>query len=188
MERKTLDVAWKDAAAGDGVLVGYASTFGNVDKGGDVVVPGAFAETIRDLKASNGIPLLADHVASTASVLGTIYDAKEDARGLVIWARFSSVPTAQEVRTKLREGHLSKLSIGYETLEEAYDERDGNRVRLLRKVKLWETSVVVFPMNPAASVSRVKALDTEPARSAVLADWLVTEELLLALDRNRAAK
>jgi HK97 family phage prohead protease len=173
VERKTLAVAWKAAATG-GSLNGYASTFHNVDRGGDVVVPGAFTDAITEIKAS-GIPLLADHHASTADVLGTIYDAEEDSTGLRISARFASTQRAQDVRQLLVEGHLSKLSIGYETLAESFEDRDGHRVRLLERIKLWETSVVVFPMNNEAVVTSVKQ------RSSDLADRLATEELLLRL-------
>lgn len=154
-ERKALPVEWKADPASGG-LVGYASTFGNVDLGGDLVAPGAFAATIADIKA-NGIPLLADHRADTASVLGTIHDAEEDTTGLQVRARFSSAPSAQEVRTKLLEGHLGKMSIGYEALDYAYEQRDGQQVRILTQIKLWEVSVVVMPMNPEAVIAGVKS-------------------------------
>jgi HK97 family phage prohead protease len=155
MDRLNVPIEWK--AADDGTLEGWASTFGNVDLGSDVVVKGAFKNTIPDVKA-NGIPLLADHVASTASVLGTIFDAQETDKGLRIKARFSSAPSAQDVRTKLLEGHLKSLSIGYEATKYSFTEVDGKTVRNLDEVKLWETSVVVFPMNPEATISRVKSL------------------------------
>ena len=157
MERMTVGVEWKASGADDGTLEGYASTFGNVDLGMDVIEKGAFTDTIRHIK-SEGIPLLADHDASTGSVLGTIYDAREDAHGLLIKARFSSAPSAQDVRTKLVEGHLTKMSIGYEPQKFAFEDRDGQTIRLLQKIALWETSVVVFPMNPQATIERVKSL------------------------------
>lgn len=155
MERTTLSIEWK--SNDDGTLEGYASTFGNVDLGGDVIVPGAFAKTSKEVRQT-GIPLLADHVASTASVLGTIFEAREDRKGLRIKARFSKAASAQDTRTKLLEGHLSKLSIGYEPTKFAFEEREGKTVRLLQEIKLWETSVVVFPMNPEATIERVKSL------------------------------
>lgn len=159
LQHMVVPIEWKADDSGDGnTLVGYASTFGNVDLGGDVVVQGAFTKSVETIKAGNGIPLLADHVASTASVLGTIYDADQNDKGLVIKARISKAPSAQDTAVKLREGHLSKLSIGYETMDDALEDRDGRTVRLLKEVKLWETSVVVFPMNPQATISRVKAL------------------------------
>jgi len=179
LEHLTVPIQWK--AAGDaGTLEGYASTFGNVDLGGDVVVKGAFAKTIANIKA-NGIPLLADHVASTASVLGTIFDASEDETGLKIKAKFSSAPSAQDVRTKLLEGHLDRMSIGYDPVEYAFvDGEDGRQNRKLIEIKLWEASVVVFPMNPEAAVGRVKSLlgsFDEPMRAAVI-DALSTKNTL----------
>lgn len=170
LEHLTVPIQWK--AGGDaGTLEGYASTFGNVDLGGDVVVKGAFVKTIANIK-KNGIPLLADHVASTASVLGTIFDASEDETGLKIKAKFSSAPSAQDVRTKLLEGHLDRMSIGYDPVEYAFvDSDDGSRNRKLIEIKLWEASVVVFPMNPEAAVGRVKSLLgslNEPMRAAVI--------------------
>lgn len=174
MERTTVSIEWKATGDGDGTLEGYASTFGNVDLGGDVIVPGAFKATSAAVRKS-GIPLLADHVASTASVLGTIFDAREDGKGLRIKARFSSAPSAQDTRTKLIEGHLSKLSIGYEPTKFAFEERDGKTVRLLQEIKLWETSVVVFPMNPEATIERVKSLaaDLNPGQRQELAQSIV---------------
>lgn len=147
-------------------LEGYASTFGNVDLGGDVVVKGAFTKTIANIKA-NGIPLLADHMPTVQSVLGTIFDAKQDAHGLKIKALFSTAPSAQDAYIKGTEGHLSKMSIGYEPMDYAYEDREGMRVRLLKEIKLWECSVVVFPMNPEAVIDRVKgwlALADDEAR------------------------
>lgn len=175
LEYLVVPIEWKAADDGDeNTLVGYASTFGNVDLGGDVVVKGAFTKSVETIKAGNGIPLLADHVASTASVLGTIYDAEQDGKGLKITARISKAPSAQDTAVKLREGHLSKLSIGYESMDDAYEDRDGMRVRLLKDIKLWETSVVVFPMNPKATISRVKtfAEGIPAAERKALADML----------------
>ena len=184
LEYLVVPIEWKadSAEGGASTLVGYASTFGNVDLGGDVVMPGAFTKSIQTIKA-NGIPLLADHMASTAALLGTIYDAQEDTKGLIIRARISQAPSAQDTAVKLREGHLSKLSIGYETMEDAYVEMDdGRKVRELRDVKLWETSVVVFPMNPAAAISRVKSLvdALAPEQRKDLYDTLVEAERAVA--------
>lgn len=177
-EYLAVPIEWKAAGGSDGVMEGYASTFGNVDLGGDIVVKGAFKKTIASIKA-NGIPLLADHVASSASVIGTIFDAAEDDKGLKIKARFSSAPSAQDVRTKMSEGHLNKLSIGYQAVDYSYAEMDdGRRVRKLLDVKLFETSVVVLPMNTEAAVTRVKSmLGTmgERMRAAVI-DALATKD------------
>ena len=172
MERLTVPIEWKASTDDSGTLEGYLAVFDNVDLGRDVIVKGAFAKTIAKVK-SDGIPLLADHVASVASVLGTIYDAREDTHGLYIKAKFSSAPSAQDVRIKLIEGHLGSMSVGYEATKFEFGQRDGKTVRFLQEMKLWEGSVVVLPMNPEAIVSRVKSLAgvlDDAARASLAAD------------------
>lgn len=183
MERKTVGCSWKAAGSSSGEIVGYASTFGNVDLGGDVVERGAFASTVKKIKRQ-GIPLLADHVASTANVLGTIFDADEDARGLLIKARFSAADDAQRVRTKLIEGHVSKLSIGYETIRATEGYIDGRPVRFLEEVELHECSVVVFPMNTEAVITGAKAAGGDELLALRLR--LAALDVALALAESRA--
>jgi HK97 family phage prohead protease len=182
LQHLTIPCEWK--STGDtNVLTGYASVFGNVDGGGDVVVRGAFAKSVNRIKA-HGIPLLADHVASTANVLGRIFDAAEDEHGLVIHAKLSSTQSAQDVRTKMREGILSGLSIGYEVLDATYGQQDGHDVRYLNEVKLWETSVVVFAMNEEAMVTSAKAADV-PSRRRLQLDLLEAEvDIVRLLERT----
>jgi HK97 family phage prohead protease len=159
LERITVPIEWK-AEDGDapGTLTGYASTFGNVDLGGDVVAAGAFDKFVQWVNAAkdNGIPLLADHIAATSHVLGTIYAASTDNVGLKIKARLSKAPSVQDVATKMQEGHVNRLSIGYEAMDYAFEDREGLKVRILKEIKLWETSAVVFPMNPKAAIEGVK--------------------------------
>lgn len=162
LEHLTVPIEWKAAGDSSGSLVGYLATW-DLDLGGDQIVKGAFTKTIANIKA-NGIPLLADHYAHTSSVLGTIYDATQDSKGLKIWARFSSAPSAQDVRIKLVEGHLNRMSIGYEPVGYSYkDGPGGSRIRMLEELKLHEGSVVVFPMNTEAAVTQAKSwLDALP--------------------------
>lgn len=159
IQRLIVPVDWK-AASDDGesgTLEGYLSTFGNTDLQGDVIERGAFAKTVNRVN-KDGIPLLADHNASVRDVLGTIVQASEDSHGLKIKARFASDPDSQAVRQKLLDGHLKAMSIGYEPKEWGIrEEADGQRVRVLKEVKLWEGSVVVFPANPEALVGAVKS-------------------------------
>lgn len=157
MDRMTIPMEWK-ATSEDGVLEGYASTFGNVDLGDDMIEDGAFTQTLREDIRGGGIPLLADHMPTTASVLGTIFDGAEDGKGLRVRAKFSAAPSAQDVYVKTREGHIRSMSIGYSAVKFRFEEMDGRQIRVLEQVKLWETSVVVFPMNPEASIERVKSL------------------------------
>jgi len=158
MSRQTLvvPVDWKAADDEDNVLEGYASTFGNTDLQYDVVAKGAFKNSLGRVRKGE-IPYLADHMASVRNVLGTLVDATEDSKGLRIKVRFAGDPDAQAIRQKMMEGHISKMSIGYEPMQWRYESRGEKRVRVLEDVKLWEVSAVVFPANPEAVIERVKS-------------------------------
>jgi HK97 family phage prohead protease len=138
-------------AAGDAWEVsGYASTFGNVDLGGDVIHRGAFADTL----AAGKVRFLYAH--DPGQVLGTVQELKEDERGLFGRFKISRTSLGQDVHTLLRDGALDSFSIGYFPKDFEFDD-DG--VRHLKAIELLETSVVAIPMNPKAVVTGVKSAD-----------------------------
>jgi len=164
-------VEWKTAGS-SGELEGYASVFGNVDQGGDVVLPGAFRKTLADWsRARQPIPLIADHVLSTDGVIGSVHDAHEDGVGLRVKARFSSVPKAQEIRTKMIEGHLSGMSFTYEPVDSYPGKVDGRPVRYLKQLRLFEATITPFPMN-ALALASAKTADADLPESTRL-EWAV---------------
>jgi len=147
-------VEWKAAADGPGELEGYCSVFGNVDQGGDIVLPGAFKKTLADWRRSKQpMPLIADHELSTDGVIGSVRKAAEDGVGLKIHAAFSSDPKAQSVRVKMLEGHLKGMSFAYDTVRHYMGEVAGKPVRYLQELKLFEATVTPFPMNALAVAS-----------------------------------
>lgn len=131
-----------------GTFEGLASTYGNVDLGGDIVEPGAFYKTIQD-KGGN-FPILWQHNSDKPIGIGKVSDS---ANGLVIKGELVlESPTAREAYALLKAGVLKGLSIGYDKVR---DEVKG-AVRHLTELKLWEVSLVTFPMNEMAMVSAVK--------------------------------
>jgi HK97 family phage prohead protease len=159
-EYMTVPVEWKAAAGGDaGELEGYASVFGNVDRGGDVVLPGAFKKTLADWsRAAQPMPLIADHDLSTEGVIGSVRQAREDRIGLWVKAGFSSDPKAQSVRTKMVEGHLKGMSFTYETVRHYMGQVAGKSARFLQELRLFEATVTPFPMNDLAVASAKAAM------------------------------
>ena len=140
-----------------GVFEGYASLFGRADLGGDVVAPGAFADSLRRRGAA-GIRLLWQH--DPAEPIGRWLALTEDARGLHVRGELNlSVARAREVHALMRQGAVDGLSIGYR-VERARSAR-GATLRRLEKLDLWEISVVTFPMLPDARVSGVKLRPAE---------------------------
>ena len=135
-----------------GTFEGYASLFGVADMGRDVVLPGAFADSLR-ARGPKGIKMLWQHEASQP--IGSWEAIVEDARGLKVTGRLNlDVAKAREVLSLMREGSVDGLSIGFRTERSNTDKKTG--IRSLSKIDLWEISVVTFPMLPQARVSAVK--------------------------------
>lgn len=138
----------------DGAFEGYASLFGVVDLGRDVVLPGAFRETL-DLRPPRSVKLLWQHDPSHP--LGVWHDIREDGRGLKVRGQLNlAVAKAREIHALMRSGAVDGLSIGFRTEKFRKDAATG--VRKLEKLDLWEISIVTFPMLPGARVGAVKGL------------------------------
>lgn len=158
MTTKTLDFACEIKVTGDtGVFEGYGSVFSIEDRGGDIVVPGAFTETLAAQKAAGRMPaMLWQH--RQAEPIGIWLGMEEDAVGLKVKGQLA-LKTARgaEAYELMKMGALSGMSIGYRTRDDSYDRVTG--VRSLKKVDLVETSLVTFPMNDASRVSAVKTIE-----------------------------
>ena len=134
----------------DGTVVsGYASLFGLRDQGGDVVLPGAYAKSLKTLAAKGGrVKMLWQH--NPAEPIGIWDEVREDQRGLYVKGRLlTDVARGREAVALIGAGAIDGLSIGYRTVSA---ERDGKGQRLLSELELWEVSLVTFPMLPDARV------------------------------------
>lgn len=136
-----------------GEFEGYASVFGMMDLGRDVVMPGAFRESI-NRRGIGGIKLLWQH--DPAQPLGIWTSLEEDSRGLFVRGALDlRQPKAREALSLLKQGALDGLSIGYRTEIDRKDPETG--LRRLERIDLWEISLVTFPLLPQARVRSVKA-------------------------------
>jgi HK97 family phage prohead protease len=137
----------------DGTFAGYASLFDREDLGRDIVLPGAFRDSLRQRGAA-GIRMLYQHKPDEP--IGIWEHLKEDVRGLYARGRLMlAVARAREVLALMRAGALDGLSIGFRTLTGNRDAKTG--IRRLARIDLWEISIVTFPMLPEARVAQVKS-------------------------------
>jgi HK97 family phage prohead protease len=144
--------------SGDGTVEGYASLFGEIDQARDMVMPGAFAQTLKQ-RGLRKIPMLFQH--DPAEPVGIWLQLREDFRGL--WARGKLIPDvtrARELLALVEAGAVDGLSIGYRTVRGQIEPR--SRVRKLYEVDLWEISIVTFPLLAGARVRAVKEAALPP--------------------------
>ncbi len=152
-EVKSFKFELESADETTGEFSGYAAVFGNVDAGGDVIERGAFAKTIVD--DFDRIKILALHDNCDLPI-GKPIELREDGKGLYIKGKISNTQKGRDIQTLLKDGVLTELSIGYDSVVFDYDSEQG--VRHLREVKLWEISIVTWAMNDQAKIDEVKSL------------------------------
>lgn len=153
-----VDLVFESKALGvAGEIEGYASIFGNVDQGGDVVEAGAFdAGIVKAAREGRVIPMLWMH--DQDEPIGIWTSMAEDRKGLKVAGRLliEDDPLARRAHAHLKAGSLRGLSIGYRVPPGgAVVDEKGNRH--LKLVDLYEVSIVTLPMNPRAVVTGVKA-------------------------------
>lgn len=127
-------------------FAGYAAVFDTVDKGGDIIRRGAFADALKP-GAERGIPLLWQHRPDRP--IGRIEHLSEDGRGLRVIARLH--PHAGEAARAVQTGAVRGLSFGYRVRASI-----GSTPRELTALDLVEVSLVTHPMHPAARVHAVE--------------------------------
>jgi HK97 family phage prohead protease len=153
LKKKFLDchVELKALNDTDGTFKGYGSVFGVVDSYKEVVDPGAFKESLK----KDGMPaLLWQHRSD--QVIGVYTVAKEDQHGLYIEGQLNlETQQGREAYALLKQGALNGLSIGFRPLVEEVNKETG--VVHLKKVRLYEVSIVTFPANEDATVNAVKS-------------------------------
>lgn len=156
LERKAIEFK-ADSLNEDGTFTGYASVYNNVDQGGDIVVPGAFDGWLSTWdKAADPIQMLWNHLYD--SVLGIFTDAKSDTNGLKVWGALDlDTQDGREKYSHMKKKAIRGMSIGYEILPGGIRFDANQDAYLLTNLKLWEVSLVTFPMNPLARVSEVKS-------------------------------
>lgn len=187
METKTFE--FKGVLGDNGSLEGLGAYTGNVDRGGDVIVAGAYKGLENFVKDG---AILVGHEWGSLPV-AMVDDAKEVSEGLWFKATFHSDDMAQRARKvvseRMQAGKSVGLSIGYSTLDAEMGEMDGKDVRYLKSIEVHEVSIVTVPMNPLAQATGAKSFEDEheSALAAVKA-FLARVEHLKALREKDGRK
>lgn len=144
------------AVGDDGTIEGYGSVFGNVDSYGEIVMPGAFTQSLVDAKRKGQtIKMLWQH--DSTMPIGVWEDLAEDSKGLWVKGRIlvNVTQLAKEAHGLIKEGALDGLSIGYRTVNaDPHPTKPG--VTNLITLSLKEISPVTFAANDRARVESVK--------------------------------
>lgn len=133
----------------DGVFSGYASIFGKIDQGGDIVVRGAFAHSLKKRGVAN-IRMLFQH--DPKEPIGLWHSIRETDLGLKVIGQINdNVGRGRELISLIRDGGIDGLSIGFRTVRASTKSRAT--ARRLYEIDLWEISIVTFPMLDIARIA-----------------------------------
>lgn len=162
-----------------GTFEGLLSPYGNVDDGGDVVERGAYTKTLQE--HGNKVPLLWQHKSD--SPVGEL--ALED-RQDGLWCKgtlLMELPEARKAYLLMKAGIVKGLSIGFNSVKDAVE----GGVRHLKEIRLYEGSIVTFPMNEQALISSVKARETKGDFAEELTERQILDGWYQMADALRAA-
>ena len=151
LEHKTVKFEVKEIDEEAGVFTGYAATFSDrPDSYGDIIDKGAFKKTLKE--AGNRVKILWNHFV--LEPIGKPLELAEDEKGLLVKGKLTlGVQRAREVLSLMKDGVITEMSIGYDTMKEQW--KDGTRH--LQEVRLWDVSPCTFAANPEALITSVKA-------------------------------
>ena len=136
------------AITAEGIFSGYASLFDRPDQARDIVAPGAFHSSLAS-RGPGGVKFLYQH--DPAELIGVWLALEEDRIGLRVTGKLlPDVARARDVFALIRAGALDGLSIGFRAAEAVREPQ--RRLRRLKRIDLWEISVVTFPMLPGARI------------------------------------
>ena len=196
LERRSFNFEVRAKSAGDRTITGYASVFNSMSEPlgcfgfREVVMPGAFAESLANTERDVYGLWNHDSNQPLASRTEGSLVLSEDATGLAFEMTLDDTTWGENAFKAIDRGRVRKMSFGFETLTEDWKLIDGEEVRQLIKVCLWEVSPVVWPAYTDTSAATRSAIDDlytrhlAQAGAASAADKGALE-LLLALNTSK---
>lgn len=147
------------ADAESGTITGYFSTYHREpDSYGDVIAKGAFTDTIAKRKESgHPFPLCWNHSLEAEDIIGKVTEIVDTDNGPLMTAEFFDTPRAQLARELVKSGAIYQFSFAFDILDEGPVELGkGQTANELRKLDLFEISIVPIPANQHAQVVEIK--------------------------------
>lgn len=139
------------------ILSGYAATY-DKDRVDDVIVPGAFKQCLDRMNQSGeSLQLYFNHDLS-APPIGAVVECFEDRKGLKYTSHLPKDDTfvASRIVPQIKRRSLKQNSFGYRVRES--EKRKSDNARLLKRIDIFEISVVGMPANPGAVIETIKGL------------------------------
>ena len=170
IERRTFNVQELRVSPGtDGAMPtirGHAAVFNQLSEnlGGfrEQIAPGAFSGAL----ANCDVRALYNHDSNYVlgrNTSGTLR-MSEDETGLAIEIDMPDTSYARDLAECMKRGDINQMSFGFRTLKDAWAETNGEFVRTLLDVELFDVSPVTYPAYPQTDCA-VRSLDAYKAEN-----------------------
>lgn len=159
-----------------GILKAYVSIFGIEDDSwmNDIIEPGAFKKTIAERGPAGSRKIRVLWMHRVGEVIGKVLVLEEHSRDLLpehireryplasggLYAETQLIMDVQRGREAFalyRDGAMDEWSIGFDPIDQKFEEVDKRVIRRLKEIKLWEYSPVTWGANPATATVDVKS-------------------------------
>lgn len=137
-------------------IEGYASVFHVEDSYKDIIMPGAFTESLKEYK-SGKVKFLWQHDYNFP--IGVIDLLYEDKHGLFLKGRIlKNIAKGKEACELILNKAINGLSIGFVVKDYSYNQAGR---RLISAIDLHEVSIVTFPANSMSTINQAKSQKLE---------------------------
>lgn len=159
----------KDADMKQGIVTGYAASFGTMDADNDIIMPGAFSKTIKEQGPNSTQPRI-KHLLNhnTSQPIGNPLSLMEDSKGLLYESKIGTNAVAVDFLKMVDSGLITEHSIGYSTVRKTVTNPDADwrdQTTQLHELKLYEfSSLTAWGANQHTPLLGVKNLKTVEQR------------------------
>ena len=138
------------------------SRMNNVDLDNDIIVPEAFTKTLteRGPAGKNLVWSLVDHKADMNNVIGKPESLYVEGDALIAITPIVGTEKGTDMLKMYEAGLINQHSIGFSTLKSDWQDQSQN-VRVIKEVKLYEGSAVLWGANPETPTISVKSQSKE---------------------------
>jgi uncharacterized protein len=145
----------KDVDTAKRIVTGYFTNTGTIDSDKDIFADGAFKKTIADLgpEGKKRIWHLWQH--DSMQPINKPYVLKETKNGVYFETKLIDTPIASLALKLYEEGAITEHSVGFETLKS--DDDTEEKVRVIKEVRMWEGSSVLWGANENTPTVSMKA-------------------------------
>jgi HK97 family phage prohead protease len=161
-------------------VTGIYSTFGVKDAYNDIVHPGAYLKTLKEnmrrikflwmhnpFEPPTAAIKSAQEVGKDGLPERILKDFPDATGGLEVTREYLDTPRGNEILTGIKADAITEGSIGYDPIKSDEEINEGQTIRNLREIKLWDISDVTWGANAATVTAKFREYGLVEPKAAI---------------------